>query len=465
MWAFPCSLKYFTTNSKTSTSITAAEAQERYLHSDHLGSIVAVTDNQGRILERFSYDAWGKRRNLDGSDDQVFDNQGLGILPSLSTHHGFTGHEMLDDMTLVHMNGRLYDPIIARFISADPHIDGLYSTQGLNSYSYVHNNPLNAIDPSGYFLKKVFKGVKKALSGLNKIRKSVQNALNRPFYQVIRALGPVAQPLVAIGSIMACKGAAPQCYAAVMGGGSFAVAHANGASTSQALRIGAISGATAYVGAHAADWIGSYTADLQFAPKLTNVSLHGLRGGVTSVVSGGDFRSGFLAGSFGAFGDVNGLTRSQYGAAIVGGIGAKLGGGSFAEGAIIAIIGRRFNHEEHEDALSQLSKEFSNSLDEAYSLGKAGNVKEYLRRVGNGGTWDFKSRHEFRLMGDIEAFGNFAFGATSAAWADGFTRGVSRFFSTITTNFAMRGAGYYQQYYQRYNPSNGRWNDWAPPAR
>ncbi|WP_185269117.1 hypothetical protein [Halopseudomonas xiamenensis] len=146
---------------------------------------------------------------------------------------------------------------------------------------------------------------------------------------------------------MACKGAAPQCYAAVMGGGSFAVAHANGASTSQALRIGAISGATAYVGAHAADWIGSYTADLRFAPKLTNVSLHGLRGGVTSVVSGGDFRSGFLAGSFGAFGDVNGLTRSQYGAAIVGGIGAKLGGGSFAEGAIIAIIGRRFNHEEH----------------------------------------------------------------------------------------------------------------------
>ncbi|SDS20928.1 RHS repeat-associated core domain-containing protein [Halopseudomonas litoralis] len=337
-------------------SISAAHPQERYLHTDHLGSIVAVTDNQGRILERSSYDAWGKRRNLDGSDDQAFDTQGLGILPSLSTHHGFTGHEMLDDMTLVHMNGRLYDPIIARFISADPHIDGLYSTQGLNSYSYVHNNPLSATDPSGYFLKKIFKGIKKALSGLNSIRKSVQNALNRPFYKVIRALGPVAQPLVAVGSIIACQGMAPQCYAAVMGAGSFAVAHANGASTSQALRIGAISGATAYAGAHVADWIGSYTADLQFAPKLTNVSLHGLRGGVTSVVSGGDFRSGFLAGSFGAFGDVNGLTRSQYGAAIVGGIGAKLGGGSFAEGAIIAIIGRRFNHESHEERLERIRK-------------------------------------------------------------------------------------------------------------
>ncbi|WP_090272682.1 RHS domain-containing protein [Halopseudomonas litoralis] len=43
-------------------SITAAQPQERYLHTDHLGSIVAVTDNHGRILERSSYDAWGKRR-------------------------------------------------------------------------------------------------------------------------------------------------------------------------------------------------------------------------------------------------------------------------------------------------------------------------------------------------------------------------------------------------------------------
>lgn len=324
-------------------SITAAEAQERYLHCDHLGSIVAVTDNQGRILERFSYDAWGKRRNLDGSDDQVFDNQGLGILPSLSTHHGFTGHEMLDDMTLVHMNGRLYDPIIARFISADPHIDGLYSTQGLNSYSYVHNNPLNAIDPSGYFLKKVFKGVKKALSGLNSIRKSLQNEGYKPFYKVIRALGPVAQPLVAVGSI-ACGPAYPACVSA----GSYHVARANGANTMQGIRIGAISGASAY----AANGIGNMTTTaaangaytMSTNQAIANVALHGVRGGVTSVVSGGDFRSGFLAGSFGAFGDVTKLSGDYFvGSAIFGGVGAKLGGGDFAEGALTAVIGKAFN--------------------------------------------------------------------------------------------------------------------------
>ncbi|EDO26568.1 predicted protein [Nematostella vectensis] len=143
---------------------------ERYLHKDHLGSIVAVTDNQGVLLERSSYDAWGKRRNLDGTDDQSFDQLGQGLLPSLSTHHGFTGHEMLDDMSLVHMNGRLYDPIIARFVSSDPFIDTLYSTQGLNSYSYVLNNPLNATDPDGYFsLKKAFKKLKSGFKKFHKV--------------------------------------------------------------------------------------------------------------------------------------------------------------------------------------------------------------------------------------------------------------------------------------------------------
>ena len=50
-------------------SITAAHPQEHYLHTDHLGSIVAVTDNQGRVLEHSSYDAWGKRRQLTNLDD------------------------------------------------------------------------------------------------------------------------------------------------------------------------------------------------------------------------------------------------------------------------------------------------------------------------------------------------------------------------------------------------------------
>jgi RHS repeat-associated protein len=87
----------------------------RWQHKDHLGSVVALTDETGAVAERLSFDAWGKRRNPNGSDDPA------GALTSQATR-GFTGHEMLDDVDLVHMNGRVYDPITARFTSADPFV-------------------------------------------------------------------------------------------------------------------------------------------------------------------------------------------------------------------------------------------------------------------------------------------------------------------------------------------------------
>ncbi len=57
---------------------------------------------------------------------------------------------MLDNVGLVHMNGRVYDPAIGRFLSADPNIDGVVDTQGWNRYSYVKSNPLSYTDPTGY---------------------------------------------------------------------------------------------------------------------------------------------------------------------------------------------------------------------------------------------------------------------------------------------------------------------------
>jgi len=50
------------------------------------------------------------------------------------------------------MNGRIYDPLLGRFLSADPYIDGQYSLQGYNRYSYVHNNPLTHKDETGHFI-------------------------------------------------------------------------------------------------------------------------------------------------------------------------------------------------------------------------------------------------------------------------------------------------------------------------
>lgn len=59
------------------------------------------------------------------------------------------------------MNGRVYDPTLARFTSADPHIQAPHNTQSYNRYTYVLNNPMKYTDPSGYFFSGVKKFVKK----------------------------------------------------------------------------------------------------------------------------------------------------------------------------------------------------------------------------------------------------------------------------------------------------------------
>lgn len=76
------------------------------------------------------------------------------------TTRGFTGHEMVDDMGIIHMNGRIYDARIGRFLQADPFIQAAANTQSYNRYSYLWNNPLNATDPSGFFLKKLWNKIR-----------------------------------------------------------------------------------------------------------------------------------------------------------------------------------------------------------------------------------------------------------------------------------------------------------------
>ena len=66
------------------------------------------------------------------------------------TTRGFTGEEELQVAGLVHLNGRVYDPLLARFTSADTITENPYSTQGWNRYSYVGNDPLAFTDPSGH---------------------------------------------------------------------------------------------------------------------------------------------------------------------------------------------------------------------------------------------------------------------------------------------------------------------------
>ncbi|PZN81555.1 MAG: hypothetical protein DM484_08290, partial [Candidatus Methylumidiphilus alinenensis] len=110
--------------------------QTRYFHTDHLGSIDAVTDDNAFVLARYAFDPFGNRTALYGSLNTI--------------NHGFTGHEQLPDVGLIHMNGRVYDPTLGRFLSADPQIQAPENLQDYNRYSYVLNNPLVFTDPSGY---------------------------------------------------------------------------------------------------------------------------------------------------------------------------------------------------------------------------------------------------------------------------------------------------------------------------
>ncbi len=145
-------------HAKTTDNGVAAPDKTRYLHRDALGSIDTITDGQGNIVERMSYEPFGARR---GGDWRV--GTGLPTIPAL-TNRGFTGHEHVDEMDLIHMNGRVYDPTLGRFLSADPTMQFPYSSQGFNRYSYVQNNPLKYVDPSGFglfsFIKRLVSGVK-----------------------------------------------------------------------------------------------------------------------------------------------------------------------------------------------------------------------------------------------------------------------------------------------------------------
>jgi RHS repeat-associated protein len=125
-----------------------------YLHRDHLNSVDVLTDGTGAVLERTSFDAFGKRRPSNWTPDpnDVYTNERL-----YRTARGYTGHEHLDNVGLIHMNGRVYDPALGRFTSPDPFVQFPESTQGLNRYSYVNNNPLSYTDPSGFFLDKLLK--------------------------------------------------------------------------------------------------------------------------------------------------------------------------------------------------------------------------------------------------------------------------------------------------------------------
>lgn len=125
---------------------TTTSEQYLYLHRDYLGSILGITDKDGNFKEKRHFDAWGNLIKLT-------DGNNIALTKFAVFDRGYTGHEHLQGVSLIHMNGRLYDPVLHRFLMPDNYVQDPYNTQNYNRYGYVLNNPLLYVDYSGELIE------------------------------------------------------------------------------------------------------------------------------------------------------------------------------------------------------------------------------------------------------------------------------------------------------------------------
>ena len=277
--------------------IATGAIKTQYLHKDHLGSVDTITDVNGKILDKVYFDAWGKRHSIDSSQWTTGAAQmAAATLKSVNdiTNRGFTGHEHIEHADIIHMNGRIYDPTLGRFLQADPHIQAPKNSQNLNRYSYVLNNPLSLVDPSGYFSLNPFKNLKKVLKAIASVP-----ILNMAVHVVLNI-------------IPGCQGWCSAVYAA-------ASTYAVTGSLKAAFTAGIVS------------------AIMPGGESLTSIVTSGIIGGLASKIQGGNLGHGFWPAGLGAALGGRIKTGNAYAnvaiAAVIGGTISKLTGGKFANGA------------------------------------------------------------------------------------------------------------------------------------
>ena len=124
-----------------------------YVHPDRLGSYTHITNGSKQVIRALHFDPWGNAKA--DADWTAFDTTSLAgnLAGTFRFDRGFTGHEHYAELKIINMNGRLYDPVIARFFSPDNFVQLPDFTQSYNRYSYCLNNPLQYVDPSGEKLK------------------------------------------------------------------------------------------------------------------------------------------------------------------------------------------------------------------------------------------------------------------------------------------------------------------------
>lgn len=268
-------------------TVVGSTATNQYLFHDHLGSVVRITNSAGAVINSLDYAAFGERRDYATPT-------AAGTPPSLTTR-GFTGHEHVDGLLgIIHMNGRIFDPALSRFLQTDPMIQAPDNAQSWNAYTYVFNNPLAYTDPTGMMSENV-----------------------RQYLAT------------AIAIVAACFG---QFYASawITVSGAFVA----GAVSTKSLQGGVLAAFGA--GISLGIGLGGYSAGQQLA-------MHAVSGGIMELMQGGNFGNGFAAAGLTAavmpqVGHVqNDVVRTVTGA-IVGGSISEATGGKFANGAVSGAI-------------------------------------------------------------------------------------------------------------------------------
>ncbi len=276
------------------------------------------------MVQRMSFDAWGKRRETN------WQPMGLAAIENFNTDittRGFTGHEQIDSVGLIHMNGRVYDAELGRFLSADPNVQALDNLQNFNRYSYVLNNPLSYTDPTGFFFAKLFKAIGKAFG-------KIFSAIGRAFKKLLRS--PIFRAII---QIVACAGPQSAVTCALAAG---AMAKAAGGSMGDVLKAMAFSFISRGV------W--KAVGTIANVGKIGMALIHGAVNGALTVAQGGNFLVGFASGVIGKatsfISDVISQGDMLLDTIIVAASGcgtAVLAGGSCANGAISAAFANMYN--------------------------------------------------------------------------------------------------------------------------
>lgn len=311
---------------------TESSGSYKFLHKDYLGSILAISDEAGNKVEQRHYDAWGNLTHLQVNGGAIVtdENQIRDFLSNggLLVDRGYTSHEHFAEVGLIHMNGRLYDPLLRRFLNADENIQDMFNTQNYNKYGYVLNNPLMYNDPNGEIFFLI------PLVGYFWSAVIVGAVIGAASYLVSSAI--MGQPITLKGLLKST----------LWGGISGAVTFGIGS-------IFSVAGSTALTATGTA--IKEAVGGVGLA--IVQAGTHAVAQGVMSLMQGGTFQQAFWSGALGslgasAFGAVAGdfankaVGQIAFGA-VSGGIGAELSGGNFWQGAVIGGVVAGLNHAMH----------------------------------------------------------------------------------------------------------------------